>query len=107
MQVISQAYKLASNEYRLFPIRVEVKLCKGIAADILGISTMKRCGNFTGCAFVKDRTYHTCNNVVKQEKLPPFLPTGDFMLEWTFMFKDVELYVVHAYGRVYRNFVAN
>ncbi|KAF2901656.1 hypothetical protein ILUMI_04534 [Ignelater luminosus] len=107
MQVISQAYKLASNEYRLFPIRVEVKLCKGIAADILGISSTGRCGNFTGCAFVKDRTYHTCNNVVKQDKLPPFVPTGDFMLEWTFLFKNTELYVLHAYGRIYRNFVTN
>ncbi|KAF2897275.1 hypothetical protein ILUMI_08899, partial [Ignelater luminosus] len=53
LEVISQTYKFASNEYRLFPIRLGLKVCKGIAANILGVANIEKCGNFTGCTFLK------------------------------------------------------
>ncbi|KAF2901654.1 hypothetical protein ILUMI_04532 [Ignelater luminosus] len=52
---------------------------------------------------LEDRTYHVCNYVVNGQKLPPLLPTGDFMLELTFSFKNAELYVMNAYGKISRN----
>ncbi|KAF2891737.1 hypothetical protein ILUMI_14436, partial [Ignelater luminosus] len=52
---------------------------------------------------LQDRTYHVCNFVVNGQKLPPLIPTGDFMLELTFSFKNAELHVMNAYGKISRN----
>ncbi|KAF2892079.1 hypothetical protein ILUMI_14094, partial [Ignelater luminosus] len=51
--VITQAYKFASNEYRLFPLRLELNACQAVNKNIVGLKSLTYCGNFTGCPLLK------------------------------------------------------
>ncbi|KAF2891819.1 hypothetical protein ILUMI_14354, partial [Ignelater luminosus] len=51
--VIVQAYRFASNEYRLFPIRLQLNVCDAIKGNVIGLGNVIHCGNFTGCPFSK------------------------------------------------------
>lgn len=50
-----QAYKFASNEYRLFPLRFEISFCDAVKKNVIGLQGLTRCGNFTGCPLLKVR----------------------------------------------------
>lgn len=47
--MIAQAYKFASNEYRLFPIRLAFNLCEALDKNEFGLNSIFQNGNFTGC----------------------------------------------------------
>ncbi|KAF2887610.1 hypothetical protein ILUMI_18563, partial [Ignelater luminosus] len=100
--VIFQAYKFASNEYRLFPMRFQVNACDAIKHNMGGLHTGTRCGNFTGCPFLKDIPTHVCNWSPDESKLPPFIPSGEYMIEAQAVFRNTEIFVVRAYGDIYR-----
>ncbi|KAF2894314.1 hypothetical protein ILUMI_11862, partial [Ignelater luminosus] len=51
--VVIQSYKFASNEYRLFPMRMQLNVCEAIDEDVVGLKSLTKCGNFTGCPFFK------------------------------------------------------
>ncbi|KAF2894312.1 hypothetical protein ILUMI_11860, partial [Ignelater luminosus] len=52
--VVVQAYRFASNEYRLFPaLRLELNVCEAINENLIGLKRLKHCSNFTGCPFLK------------------------------------------------------
>ncbi|KAF2893249.1 hypothetical protein ILUMI_12924, partial [Ignelater luminosus] len=69
--------RFASNEYRDFPIRFAATMCKAMDADLGGTKqVMGKCGNVSNCIFLKDITYHVCNAVPDESKLPPYIPLG-------------------------------
>ncbi|KAF2885193.1 hypothetical protein ILUMI_20980, partial [Ignelater luminosus] len=47
--VVVQAFRFASNEYRLFPLRFQVNLCTIFKLSIAGFAEILKCKNFTGC----------------------------------------------------------
>ncbi|KAF2897720.1 hypothetical protein ILUMI_08456, partial [Ignelater luminosus] len=51
--MVLQTYKFASNEYRLFPIRFQLNFCEAFNRNVAGFHSLTRCGNFTGCPFLK------------------------------------------------------
>ncbi|KAF2894625.1 hypothetical protein ILUMI_11549, partial [Ignelater luminosus] len=48
-----QAYKFASNEYRLFPLYFKVNVCEEFAKDGFGVRNMLLCGNLGNCPIKK------------------------------------------------------
>ncbi|KAF2895563.1 hypothetical protein ILUMI_10611, partial [Ignelater luminosus] len=50
---IIQAYRFASNEYRLFPMRFQISVCDALKSNFAGLQRYRRCGNFSGCPFLK------------------------------------------------------
>lgn len=68
---MSQGYKFASNEYRLFPVRFQLNFCEALARDVTGMQNTLLCGNFTGCPFVKvsrDCVIHSEDKTVSRTK---------------------------------------
>ncbi|KAF2887180.1 hypothetical protein ILUMI_18993, partial [Ignelater luminosus] len=53
IQLIFQAYKLASNEYRLFPIRFQTTFCYIYYQDLLGLKSFKGCRSDLKCPLQK------------------------------------------------------
>ncbi|KAF2887120.1 hypothetical protein ILUMI_19053, partial [Ignelater luminosus] len=51
--VIIQANRFASNEYRSFPTRFQVAICDALKSNFPGLQRYTRCGNFSGCPFLK------------------------------------------------------
>ncbi|KAF2884158.1 hypothetical protein ILUMI_22017 [Ignelater luminosus] len=104
LEAVLQAYKFASNEYRLFaPLRVGGKFRKLFDADVGGLKTQARkCGNITQSSFLKNITYRMCNMVPDGSKLPPRIPTGRYMGEIDMSYKSVSLFVVKAYFAITR-----
>ncbi|KAF2888696.1 hypothetical protein ILUMI_17477, partial [Ignelater luminosus] len=47
--VIFQAYRFASNEYRLFPLRFQMLVCDIFDNNMAGIGNITKCCNFRGC----------------------------------------------------------
>ncbi|KAF2881833.1 hypothetical protein ILUMI_24334 [Ignelater luminosus] len=103
--IIVQAYRFASNEYRLFPLRFEFNLCDAVFKyNMFGFKDFKNCGNFT-CNVDKGKTYHICNWTIDQSKFPPLIPTGRYMAELQYIYITEEAMVLRAYGGVVRPFV--
>ncbi|KAF2893248.1 hypothetical protein ILUMI_12923 [Ignelater luminosus] len=92
-----QFYKFVSNEYRL-SLQVGDNICRAFAADVAGVKTCTRkCGNVTQCLFSKGITYHVCNTIPDESKLPPNIPNGRYMAEVKVSYETIELFVVKAY----------
>ncbi|KAF2885077.1 hypothetical protein ILUMI_21080 [Ignelater luminosus] len=104
-KVVFQSHRFASNEYRLFPIRLQLNACAAIKADAGGIGSITHCGNFTGCPFVKEKTMHICHWQPDPAHLPPFIPDGQYMIELQGLFGSEEMYIARAYATVYRPIV--
>ncbi|KAF2893458.1 hypothetical protein ILUMI_12718 [Ignelater luminosus] len=51
--ILLQAYRFVSNEYRLFPIRFIFDVCDSLIKNELGIQNIYNCGNFTRCPIKK------------------------------------------------------
>ncbi|KAF2887107.1 hypothetical protein ILUMI_19066 [Ignelater luminosus] len=103
LEAVIQLYKFSSNEYRLFPLRVGDKVCRAFDADVAGVKTCTRkCGNITQCLFSKDRTYHVCNVILDESKLPPHIPTGRYMAEVEVSYETIQLFVVKGYFAITR-----
>ncbi|KAF2897442.1 hypothetical protein ILUMI_08733, partial [Ignelater luminosus] len=103
--IITQAYKFASNEYRLFPMRFEFNLCDAVFKyNMFGLESLQNCGNFT-CSTEKGQTYHVCNWTLEQAKFPPYIPTGRYMMELQYLYLTDEVLVLHGYAGVVRPFV--
>ncbi|KAF2881830.1 hypothetical protein ILUMI_24331, partial [Ignelater luminosus] len=52
--VVVQAYKFASNEYRLFPLRFEFNFCDAMFKyNMFGFKNLQDCGNFSKCGVEK------------------------------------------------------
>lgn len=93
-QVIVQAFKFASNEYRYFPLRLQINLCNLYTKDMVGFGYSGQCRNFVGCPkeevllrlilwkvlfiqmFLQEKLYQICNFVPDVSKLPPLIPNG-------------------------------
>ncbi|KAF2902472.1 hypothetical protein ILUMI_03712, partial [Ignelater luminosus] len=103
--VVTQAYKFASNEYRLFPLRLQLNACEAINGNVVGLKDLTRCGNFTGCPFLKNQLVRVCNWFPDQAHFPPFIPNGSYMLEVQGLFKASELFLLHGYVTVHRPIV--
>ncbi|KAF2888083.1 hypothetical protein ILUMI_18091, partial [Ignelater luminosus] len=99
--IIVQAYKFASNEYRLFPLRFQFNFCDLFIKDIGGVGSAK-CKNFVGCPSQKGKEYHICNFGPDASKLPPFIPNGRYMLELQGMYGTNEIWLAKVYGEVVR-----
>lgn len=48
-----QAYKFASNEYRVFPLRFQIGFCVAFNKNIGGFGDFTKCRNFDGCPIKK------------------------------------------------------
>ncbi|KAF2892319.1 hypothetical protein ILUMI_13850, partial [Ignelater luminosus] len=48
-----QAYKFASNEYRLFPIVFTINLCDVLSRNEFGLGNLYDCGSFPRCPMQK------------------------------------------------------
>ncbi|KAF2893250.1 hypothetical protein ILUMI_12925 [Ignelater luminosus] len=101
--VVVQAYRFASNEYREFPLRFGDTICRVLDADLAGGKKMlAKCGNMSGCTFFKDKTYHVCNAVPDESKLPPHIPSGRYMLEIEISYRSIQLFLAKAYVAITR-----
>ncbi|KAF2892545.1 hypothetical protein ILUMI_13630 [Ignelater luminosus] len=95
--------KFASNEYRDFPLRFGDTVCRALDADLSGIKQMiAKCGNMSDCTFFKDRTYHVCNTVPDESKLPPYMPSGRYMLEIEMSYRSMKLFAWKIYLAITR-----
>ncbi|KAF2885076.1 hypothetical protein ILUMI_21079 [Ignelater luminosus] len=127
--LLLQMYRFASNEYRLFPVRLELNFCEAIKANVAGIEGITHCGNFTGCPFIKvrlkilslsqetlnfvtdfliilqEKIMHICHWQPDPARLPPFMPDGQYMIEIQGLFGSEEMYIARAYSTVYRPIV--
>lgn len=55
-QLIVQAYKFYSNEYRTFPIRFQLNYCNTVSRNLFGIkAAFTSCGNMSICNLDKVR----------------------------------------------------
>ncbi|KAF2879645.1 hypothetical protein ILUMI_26527, partial [Ignelater luminosus] len=50
---VIQAYRFASNEYRLFPMRFQYNYCAGIEKNLAGLSRQYNCVNNKQCPLKK------------------------------------------------------
>ncbi|KAF2896978.1 hypothetical protein ILUMI_09197, partial [Ignelater luminosus] len=48
-----QAYRFASNEYRLFPLAFEAGVCDTLQNEDFGINNIYKCGNAPSCPMSK------------------------------------------------------
>ncbi|KAF2885410.1 hypothetical protein ILUMI_20755 [Ignelater luminosus] len=97
VRVILQAYKFLSNEYRLFPMRFEVNLCKAIDVNVLGLlNTFK----FLYFFFDQGKTYNVCNWIVDERKFPPGIPTGKYKFQLIYQYYLEEVLVVDGYADI-------
>ncbi|KAF2882254.1 hypothetical protein ILUMI_23922 [Ignelater luminosus] len=95
--------RFASNEYRYFPLRLGDRICRALDADSGGLKQMiGKCGNISDCMFFKDRTYHVCNAVPDESKLPPHIPSGRYMLEIEVSYGSIKLFVAKIYFAITR-----
>ncbi|KAF2881836.1 hypothetical protein ILUMI_24337 [Ignelater luminosus] len=104
LEIVAQAYKFASNEYRLFPARFGFNFCDAIQKNMFGMEDFRNCGNFTRCSVEKGKTYHVCNWKINESKFPPLIPTGRYMIEFTHSYLSHEVVVIRGYGGVVRPF---
>ncbi|KAF2887567.1 hypothetical protein ILUMI_18606 [Ignelater luminosus] len=95
LNVVIQAYKFASNEYRLFPMRLQLNACEAINKDVAGLKGY----------FLQNQLITFCNWSPDQAHLPPFMPNGKYMLELQGLFKTSEIYLLRAYITIYRSIV--
>ncbi|KAF2891491.1 hypothetical protein ILUMI_14682 [Ignelater luminosus] len=98
--MITQAYMFLSNEYRSFPIRFEINLCKAFKLNYAGIRNVLKCGNFAGCPLQKGKIYHLCNWMPDENKLPPAIPTGKYKFRMTIMYESKEVAVADCYADI-------
>ncbi|KAF2893346.1 hypothetical protein ILUMI_12828 [Ignelater luminosus] len=103
--LVFQAYKFASNEYRQFPIRFQVNVCDAMKENFMGSQDFTRCGNFTGCPFLKNRTYRICNWSPDEAHFPPLIPNGRYMVEIQALVRTEEMFLARGYGTIYRPIV--
>ncbi|KAF2888093.1 hypothetical protein ILUMI_18080 [Ignelater luminosus] len=78
------------------------KLCKLFEADVAGIQRFARCGNFSQCVYLKNKTYRGCNFVVDESKLPPRMPTGRYLADVEVTYESINLFVLKVYFMVSR-----
>ncbi|KAF2894246.1 hypothetical protein ILUMI_11927 [Ignelater luminosus] len=94
-----QAYKFASNEYRLFPLAFEASVCDTLKNDDFGINSIYNCGNAPRCPLHKGN-YTTCNWGPNYERFPPHWPVGRYRVDFTFMFMQKEISCLSWYMEV-------
>ncbi|KAF2891656.1 hypothetical protein ILUMI_14517, partial [Ignelater luminosus] len=102
---VVQAYRFASNEYRLFPIRLQMNVCQAFEEDVTGLQELSHCGNLTGCPLLKNVPMYACNWRPNAARFPPFIPNGKYMLELQGLFRTEEICLLRAYGVVHRPIV--
>ncbi|KAF2905353.1 hypothetical protein ILUMI_00823 [Ignelater luminosus] len=98
LDLVIQAYKFASNEYRLFPIRFSLNFCDAYQKNLIGAQTTKRCGNLAGCPILKNVTIRVCNWSPDPSQFPPMIPNGRYMVEFQAMFRSIEMFVGRGYA---------
>ncbi|KAF2890685.1 hypothetical protein ILUMI_15488 [Ignelater luminosus] len=98
--VVTQAYKFASNEYRLFPLRLQLNGCEAFCENVGGLKRLT-CGNLTGCPILKNKLQTICNWSPDPARFLPFIPDGKYMLELQGFFQTSELYRLRFYASVY------
>ncbi|KAF2883655.1 hypothetical protein ILUMI_22527 [Ignelater luminosus] len=101
LEVIIQAYTFLSNEYRTFPMRFSLDLCKVIDANDFGLGDIVQEGLFSGCP-IKKGVIHVYNWKPNQSRFPPFIPNGQYKLEMEILYFSTEVFVMNAYGTVSR-----
>ncbi|KAF2884918.1 hypothetical protein ILUMI_21252 [Ignelater luminosus] len=105
LEIVVQAYRFASNEYRLFPLRMQLNYYDAIEKDIIGLQNALKspCGNsFAGCPILKNRVGGFCKWSPDPAHFPPNIPDGKYMVELQGTFDSNEMYVLHGYGTVFR-----
>ncbi|KAF2894313.1 hypothetical protein ILUMI_11861, partial [Ignelater luminosus] len=105
LNTITQAYRFASNEYRLFPLRLQLNACEAVKKNVVGLKRLTYCGNFTGCPILKDQLILMCNWTPDEAHFPPFVPDGNYMLEIQGLFKTFDLYTLRVYFTIFRPIV--
>ncbi|KAF2903661.1 hypothetical protein ILUMI_02502, partial [Ignelater luminosus] len=101
-----QAYKFLSNEYREFPIRLNVDFCGTLAVNDFGMHGVLECGNFTACPMRKG-WYHVCNFKPDAKRFPPLIPEGSYMVEMKIFRGDIQFIIYQAYATVKYPFLFN
>ncbi|KAF2881923.1 hypothetical protein ILUMI_24253 [Ignelater luminosus] len=102
-EVIVQAFKFASNEYREFPLRFLINLCDLYAKDAMGIGRSGECRNFSGCPREEKKFYTLCNFVPDMSKLPPLIANGRYKIELQAIYNSIEMWIIAFYGEVTRS----
>ncbi|KAF2892852.1 hypothetical protein ILUMI_13318 [Ignelater luminosus] len=97
-----QAHRFASNEYRLFPVRFQDKMCKFLKANVGGVQKLLTCGNFSACPVVSNTNMTFCNYIPDGSMLPPLMQSGDYRVDFHGLYSNNELFVVEVYGKVTR-----
>ncbi|KAF2888422.1 hypothetical protein ILUMI_17751 [Ignelater luminosus] len=103
--MIIQAYRFASNEYRLFPLRFQFNYCAGIENNIVGMSAPNKCAREKECPLKKDQIYRICNFTPNPSKMPPFIPDGRYMIEVQATYLSEEIYLTRGYLSISRPIV--
>ncbi|KAF2885674.1 hypothetical protein ILUMI_20499 [Ignelater luminosus] len=98
--IITQVYMFLSNEYRYFPIRYEINLCKAFEVNYAGMRNGLKCGNFAGCPLQTGKIYHVCNWMPDENKLPPAIPTGKYKIRMTLMYELEEAGIIDCYADI-------
>ncbi|KAF2887605.1 hypothetical protein ILUMI_18568 [Ignelater luminosus] len=100
--VMLQAYRFASNEYRLFPMRMQDKFCNFLKANVAGTQRLLNCGNFGGCLLASNTNITLCNFIPDGSKFPPLIPSGSYKMDLHALYSNNELYVIEAYVKIVR-----
>ncbi|KAF2901114.1 hypothetical protein ILUMI_05071, partial [Ignelater luminosus] len=95
-----QAYKFASNEYRLFPFQMNINYCKEQEHSVFGFDDVVKHTNCTlKCPF-KRGFYYVDKYRPDETKWPPHLVPGDFKLAITVTYQNQEAAQLAWYGSV-------
>ncbi|KAF2895722.1 hypothetical protein ILUMI_10454 [Ignelater luminosus] len=79
-----QVYKFTSNEYRFFPITVNVNACAEYARNTFGMKDLlSKTSNMNFCNLKKGFNY-VKNAIPDFSKYPPHLPRGMYKIACTF-----------------------
>ncbi|KAF2895206.1 hypothetical protein ILUMI_10966 [Ignelater luminosus] len=95
-----QAYKMASNEYRFFPVTFKANVCSEYNRNSFSMKDMlKKSSNLNPCD-LKKGLYYVDMLALDYSKWPPHMPVGSYKL-------DIDMYVnldvvirVNIYGRI-------
>ncbi|KAF2897614.1 hypothetical protein ILUMI_08562 [Ignelater luminosus] len=83
-------------------LRFQDKLCNLINANIGGFQRLLNCGNFSACPIVSNTNVTFCNYIPDDSMLPPYIPSGNYRVDFHGLYSNNELFVIEVYGKVTR-----
>ncbi|KAF2891969.1 hypothetical protein ILUMI_14204, partial [Ignelater luminosus] len=91
--VLVQAYRFASNEYRLFDF------CAAMITNDFGLRGLTKCGNLTLCPFKKGKRV-VCNFTPDGNRFPPLIPAGSYKVDSVICKGEAEVLALELYAKI-------